>query len=42
MIVFSNSFSAIVILVENEAESLTRFVILLLNEALGAVNEPLI
>ena len=38
--VFSNSVSATVILVENEAESETKLVILVENEALGAVNEP--
>ena len=40
IMVFSNSPSAIVILVENEAESLTRFVILVEKLALEATKEP--
>ena len=35
--VFSNSTSAVVILLENEAESATRFVTLVLNDAESAV-----
>ena len=42
IIVSSNSTSAVVILVEKEAESDTKFVIRVEKLALGAVNEPLI